>query len=885
MDKFDEMVEALEENEDMVECQECFDLFPKADCMKFHMGYVCPNCGRGGMIYKSEGKPVQPKLSQFALTNDLFDQDFPEVSDYDPGSVKDWRKESTVGDALGDLLEDEYEAIEGYEIADERIQHAPIPEDEKDDILDTIDHIKKEEEEHIEELKDHCPECATEDDDIIEKTLADEDDEKDEDKDEEEDELDETLLEGTGAETKQAASQILQVMSKEGGDKDKKKWADTASKVIEVVPDDVADKLFDAVKDKFSEVKVSKEDKAKIVAASDGKLTDEQVKDADTLGKILNFIDVVEFHKSNPGLVKSLLMTIIGIVGVTYEIATPFCEIINIIIAFIPADVVVKIINILTLLSPPQAVIHIVNKLHKKNKEVRAIEEPETKAPELEEPAAEEPAGEASAVEEAKCSKHDAVTHSEDEKQQLHEEYELMFEQKLEEGPRKLFSKKMKSKAALKLDDIFFEGYIIRMTRAKSDGTRKEVRAHGTGKDTVYKSYSEAERKAKELAKIYSDNTIRFDIVPLKMDYNKFAEKVGIEVTDAVEQVLGLDARFAYGNSLASFSAGKLLKGERASTVITSLDLLKKQAGDTPSAEAPAPAEEPATETPATETPTTTDSSAPETPVDSEAPKADTSDSEKPKTSAEEPKATEEPKPAAEEPKETPKTDSEEPKTSTEEPNVDAEAPKSAPADSSTTPDTEEPKAEEPKPAPAPAADTEPAKPAEENADDSASRNSTYFGHNVTNKAVVNFRKLILLTGIKVYDAFGKEVAPDAKALRNITPETLLDYEVEVRGKRTSVAKWLSTAAKNKVIVEEFASDIIGRQALSNYADEDEPTVICAWCDDEVPQSECREEADLGWVCDHCAQAITSRGERLNFVEQVEDDDDEELMELFGQSK
>mgnify|MGYP003302054752 FL=1 len=41
---FDDMVEALEENEDMVECKECFELFPKVDCERSDIGYVCPVC-------------------------------------------------------------------------------------------------------------------------------------------------------------------------------------------------------------------------------------------------------------------------------------------------------------------------------------------------------------------------------------------------------------------------------------------------------------------------------------------------------------------------------------------------------------------------------------------------------------------------------------------------------------------------------------------------------------------------------------------------------------------------------------------------------------------------------------------------------------------------
>ena len=41
-----DMVEALEENEDQVECKVCFGLFPKVDCKKLDVGYICPVCGQ-----------------------------------------------------------------------------------------------------------------------------------------------------------------------------------------------------------------------------------------------------------------------------------------------------------------------------------------------------------------------------------------------------------------------------------------------------------------------------------------------------------------------------------------------------------------------------------------------------------------------------------------------------------------------------------------------------------------------------------------------------------------------------------------------------------------------------------------------------------------------
>ena len=156
---FDEMVEALEENEDMVECKECFDLVPKVDCERAEVGYICPTC---------RGLRTAPTQTRFVDPYDSYTQDFPEVTEYDPDSVVEYEREPGLGDALDDLIRDEYEAIEGYEIADETVQHAALDADQKDEILDTLDHIKEEEEEHIDELKDLCPECEPEKEDTKE---------------------------------------------------------------------------------------------------------------------------------------------------------------------------------------------------------------------------------------------------------------------------------------------------------------------------------------------------------------------------------------------------------------------------------------------------------------------------------------------------------------------------------------------------------------------------------------------------------------------------------------------------------------------------------------------------------------------------------------------
>lgn len=39
----------------------------------------------------------------------------------------------------------------------------------------------------------------------------------------------------------------------------------------------------------------------------------------------------------------------------------------------------------------------------------------------------------------------------------------------------------------------------------------------------------------------------------------------------------------------------------------------------------------------------------------------------------------------------------------------------------------------------------------------------------------------------------------------------------------------------------------------------------CAWCGETYEVSELKKEFNLGYLCNKCIQAITSRGERLYF--------------------
>ena len=59
-------------------------------------------------------------------------------------------------------------------------------------------------------------------------------------------------------------------------------------------------------------------------------------------------------------------------------------------------------------------------------------------------------------------------------------------------------------------------------------------------------------------------------------------------------------------------------------------------------------------------------------------------------------------------------------------------------------------------------------------------------------------------------------------------------------------------------------------EQLVEEMEENEDTVECVWCNDLFDKSECRKEADMGWLCPRCEAAIKSRGETLTFTEDLE---------------
>ena len=178
----DALVEKLEENEDIVECKECFELFPKADCIKLEVGYLCPHCYKIHCNDKecSEDEPVAlvdvadedvfkvdfPEAEKFSFSDEnemIPDDPTPEVENepisepecVGPECEAPVEAPVTKEETIDFLVKDEEEAIAGYEKAKVEIEANPeLDEQEKEKIFDTLEHIKGEEAEHIEELEE-----------------------------------------------------------------------------------------------------------------------------------------------------------------------------------------------------------------------------------------------------------------------------------------------------------------------------------------------------------------------------------------------------------------------------------------------------------------------------------------------------------------------------------------------------------------------------------------------------------------------------------------------------------------------------------------------------------------------------------------------------------
>ena len=136
------------------------------------------------VAHSEDEKPVDCKLEKPALEEPLagkkVDVKLNEAKKDDELPVDPEAAKLEVHTMLNDLVADEIEAINGYDDAKAQIMDTPI--EHKDNILDTIDHIKGEEQEHIDELigatteipfdKEEVHDFAAEEESLAEETHA-----------------------------------------------------------------------------------------------------------------------------------------------------------------------------------------------------------------------------------------------------------------------------------------------------------------------------------------------------------------------------------------------------------------------------------------------------------------------------------------------------------------------------------------------------------------------------------------------------------------------------------------------------------------------------------------------------------------------------------------
>lgn len=150
------------------------------------------------------------------------------------------------------------------------------------------------------------------------------------------------LQEGTGSDTAHVIRDVLTTASKE----DKDGWTKTIADIIDVIPDQYIDDLYDITAEKLKDVKVTESEKKKIVDASGSNIDLDN--DSDTVGKILALFDVQSWDAAT---LKKFVLVVLGIVAVIEP--TPILEIVTAIVSLLPADIVKTILSITNMIGNP----------------------------------------------------------------------------------------------------------------------------------------------------------------------------------------------------------------------------------------------------------------------------------------------------------------------------------------------------------------------------------------------------------------------------------------------------------------------------------------------------------------------------------------------------
>ncbi len=148
----EQLVEKMEENEDMVECTWCNDLFPKDDCRReVNLGYLCSRCEAA---IKSRGEKLTFIENDYwdFLDEDVRDPFDHHDPDYDEDEAADYLASRIDGakDARYDKAIDDYDFFN--EDFDEPVDEEEVEEsifDDAESVEDVVDIVVKDEEEAI----------------------------------------------------------------------------------------------------------------------------------------------------------------------------------------------------------------------------------------------------------------------------------------------------------------------------------------------------------------------------------------------------------------------------------------------------------------------------------------------------------------------------------------------------------------------------------------------------------------------------------------------------------------------------------------------------------------------------------------------------------------
>lgn len=156
---------------------------------------------------------------------------------------------------------------------------------------------------------------------------------------------------------------------------DKHEWARKTADILDTIPDSSLDNLFDSVKNRLSDVRLTSSQKQKIVNSAGDTINTDDVTD-NTLGSILNAIDEDSWSKKTAKFVKDFLIVVLSIVAVIEP--TPLVEAILVVILSLP-DTVLE--DILSVFSPKKS--EIVTEAQTKTEELTVREKLKAAYPEL----------------------------------------------------------------------------------------------------------------------------------------------------------------------------------------------------------------------------------------------------------------------------------------------------------------------------------------------------------------------------------------------------------------------------------------------------------------------------------------------------------------------